>query len=50
MDSHSVVVAVIVVATVQGSARQRMRSLSDRVMAFVSDSTLSFTFSVTPQG
>lgn len=50
MDSHSVAVAVAVATTVQGSARQRMRSLSDRVMAFVSDSALSFTSSATPQG
>ena len=50
MDLHSVAVAVAVATTVQGSAMQRMRSLSGRVMAFVSDSTLSFTSSATPQG
>ena len=54
MDLHSVAVAVAVAVaaatTVQGSVRQRMRSLSGRVMAFVSDSTLSFTSSATPQG
>ena len=49
MDSHSIAVAIAAATIVQGSATQRMRSLSDRVMAYVSDSTLSFTSSATPQ-